>query len=102
MDGGWTVGGRWVDGGWTVGGRWVDSGWTLGGLWVDGTKKNGNGRWTGWSRKVDGMVTEGGWDGHGRWTGWSRKVDGKRSKTKDLLYLNIYHLQNLVPISDIF
>ena len=46
---------------------------------------DGHGRWTGWSRKVDGMVTESGWDGHGRWTGWSRKVDGKRSKTKDLL-----------------
>ena len=24
----------------------------------------------------NGMVTEGGRDGHGRWTGWSRKVDG--------------------------
>jgi hypothetical protein len=70
MDGGWTVG-------WTVGGRWVDAVWTV-------SKNFG----TGWSRKVDGMVTEGGRDGHGRWTGWSRKVDGKRSKSKDLLYLN--------------
>ena len=48
----------------------MDSGWTL----------------VGWSRKVDGMVTQGGWDGHGSWTGWSRKVDGKRSKSKDLPY----------------
>ena len=57
-------------------GCWVDGVWTLGGRWVDGTKKNGNGRWTGWSRKVDGMVTEGGWDGHGRWTvsGQKRKI----------------------------
>ena len=80
MDSGWTLGERWVDSGWTLGGRWVDSGWTV-------------------PRKT---VTEGERDGHGRWMGWSRKVDGKRSKTKDLLYLNIYHLQNLVPISDIF
>ena len=76
MDAGWTLGGRCVDAGWTLGGRWVDGGWTMGGRWVDGTKKNGNGRWTGWSRKVDGMVTEAGRDGHGKW-----------SKTKDLLYL---------------
>jgi len=27
---------------------------------LDGTKKNGNGRWTGWSRNLDGMVTESG------------------------------------------
>jgi len=57
----------------------MDAGWTLGGLLVDGIKileRNGHGRWTGWSRKVYGMITEGGRDGHGRWTGLSRKVDG--------------------------
>ena len=74
-----------MDGGWTLGGRYVDGGWTLGGLWVDGIKnfgtglerereRDGHGRWTGWSRKVDGMVTEGGRNGHGKW-----------SKTKDSL-----------------
>ena len=76
VDGGWTVGGRWVDGGWTVGGRWVDGGWTVGGRWVDAGWTVG-GRWVdaGWTvtRKT---VTEGGRDGHGRWMGWSRKVDG--------------------------
>ena len=36
--------------------------------------RDDHGRWTGWSRKVDGMVTEGGRDGHGSWTGWTRKV----------------------------
>ena len=81
VDAGWTLSGRWVDAEWTVGGRWVDAGWTLGGSRVDGTKKNGNGRWTvwprkgtGWSWKLNGMVTEAGRDGHGSWTGWSRKV----------------------------
>jgi hypothetical protein len=34
--------------GWTLGGCLVDAG----GRRVDGTKKNGNGMWTGWSRKV--------------------------------------------------
>ena len=48
----------------------MDGGWTLGGRWVDGTNNFG----TGWSRKVDGMVTESGRDGHGKW-----------SKTKDSL-----------------
>ncbi len=73
MDGG--IDGRMdgrMDGGMDAG---MDAGWTVGGRWVDGTKRNGNGRWTGWSRKVDGMVTEAGRDGHGKW-----------SKTKDLLY----------------
>ena len=57
----WTVGWTVMDAEWTVGwtmgcrpgGRWVNVGWTVGGRWVDGTKKNGNGSWTGWSRKSD-------------------------------------------------
>ena len=63
-----------MDAGWTLGGLWVDSWWTLGGPWVDGTQKKGHGRCTGWSRKVDGLVTACGRDGHGSWTGWSWKV----------------------------
>ena len=72
-----------MDGRWTVGGRLWDGRWTVGGRWVDGRKKigteagrYGHGSWTGWSRKLDGMVTEAGRDGHGEW-----------SKTKDLLYI---------------
>ena len=34
----------------------MDAGWTLGERWVDGINNFG----TGWSRKVDGMVTEAG------------------------------------------
>ena len=42
--------------------------------------RDDHGRWTGWSRKVDGMVTEAGRDGLGKW-----------SKTKDLLYyMNLF------------
>ena len=57
------MGGR-MDAGWTVG-------WTLSGCWVDCINIFG----TGWSRKVDGMVTEGIRYGHGRWTvsGQNRK-----------------------------
>ena len=51
-----------MDAGRTV--KWT-VGWTVVGRWVDGIQKFWN-----------GMVTEGGRDGHGRWTGWSRKVDG--------------------------
>jgi hypothetical protein len=43
----------------------MDAGWTV-------SKNFG----TGWSRKVDGMVTEGRRDGHGKWTvsGQNRKI----------------------------
>ena len=42
------------------------------------------------------LITDAGWtvskilerDGNGNWTGWSRKSDGKWSKSKDLLYCN--------------
>ena len=57
MDGRWTLGGRWVDGRWTLGGRWVDAGWTLCGRYPKILERDGHGRLTGWSRKVDGMVT---------------------------------------------
>ena len=52
MDGG-------MDAGWTLGGLWVDSGWTVSKI----LERDGHGRWTGWSRKPDGMVTEAGRDG---------------------------------------
>ena len=39
----------------------MDAGWTLGGRY---------------QKFWNGIVTEGGLDGHGMWTGWSRKVDG--------------------------
>ncbi len=58
MDGRWD--GRWDNGG-------MDDMWTV-------------------PRKT---VTEGGRDGNGTWTGCSRKVDGKRSQTKDLLYFTL-------------
>ena len=64
-----------MDGRWTVGGRWVDAGWTVPRETVTEDGRDGHARWTGWSRKLDGMVTEAGRDGHGKW-----------SKTKDLLY----------------
>ena len=67
MDGGMDCG---MDRGMNGHGRWVDAGWTVPII----LERDGHGRRTGWSRKVDGMVTEGGRDGHGKW-----------SKTKDSL-----------------
>ena len=64
----------------------MDSGMHAGGTVSKNLERDGHGRWTGWSRHADEMVTEAGRDGHGSWTRWSRKLDGKRSKSKDLLY----------------
>ena len=61
-----------MDAEWTMGGRWVDAGWTVPII----LERDGHGKRTGWSRKVDGMVTEAGRDGHGKWTvsGQKRKI----------------------------
>ena len=63
--------------GWTLGGRWSDAGWTVSRILErDGVGQDGHGSWTGWSLKVDGMVTEAGGDGYGRATvsGQNRKI----------------------------
>ena len=83
MDGGWTLGGRWVDGIKNFGTGWSRK--------VDGmvteVGRDSHGRWTGWSRKVDGMGSEGGRDGHGRWTGWSRKVVKNERFTVEIMIM---------------
>ena len=58
IDAGWTV--KWTVGwtlGWTVRLTLV---WTLGGRYPKILERDGHGRWTGWSRKLDAMVTESG------------------------------------------
>ena len=47
-----------IDGGMDGG---MDAGWMVSKI----LERDGDGRWTGWRRKVDGMATEGGRDGDG-------------------------------------